>query len=130
MPNFQTDPPCLTTEDLVREMKALSEERAAERGGKAEPLHLIRAYVRLYHEALYRLIERADPELRITLQNLWTIDVKCMRANPAARVPMTGERVYVPARRKLHVWGSKRMQRFLKKPLEDLGYGHIFSDEE
>ena len=78
---------------------------------------------------MYRLIERADPELRVILTNLWTVDVKCVRPNPTCKVPMTGERVYMPSRRKVGVSPSKRMKRMLITPLVDLGYDDPFADE-
>lgn len=63
------------------------------------------------------LLMTADPEIRIEVRDFGVFEVKLARAKPRARNPKTGEKVYVPPRRKTHFKPSKILKKFLTSPL-------------
>ncbi len=67
--------------------------------------------------AIRELLMTADPEVRLELRDFGVFEVKLARAKPRARNPKTGEKVYVPPRRKTHFKPSKRLKKFLTQIL-------------
>lgn len=63
------------------------------------------------------LLMSADPEIRLEVRDFGVFEVKLTRAKPRARNPKTGDRVFVPARRKTHFKPSKLLKAFLTRPL-------------
>lgn len=63
------------------------------------------------------LLMTADPELRLEVRDFGVFEVKLTRAKPRARNPKTGDKVYVPPRRKTHFKPSKLLKSFLTRPL-------------
>ena len=67
--------------------------------------------------ALRKVIEEANPEIRIEIRDFGVLEVKTTKAKPKARNPKTGEIVYVPARKKTHFKAGKILRAELKRPL-------------
>lgn len=65
---------------------------------------------------------------RIEARGFGVFEVKKTNAKPSARNPRTGERVYVPARRKVHFKPGKLLKEAMSRPLEPVGDG--ISDKE
>ncbi len=63
------------------------------------------------------LLMTADPEVRLEVRDFGVFEVKLTKAKPRARNPKTGDKVYVPPRRKTHFKPSKLLKSFLTKPL-------------
>lgn len=68
-------------------------------------------------EAIRELLMSADPEVRLELRDFGVFEVKMTKAKPRARNPKTGDRLYVPSRRKTHFKPSKYLKNFLNEPL-------------
>jgi integration host factor subunit beta len=68
-------------------------------------------------EAIRDLLMTADPEIRLELRDFGVFEVKMTKAKPRARNPKTGDRLYVPSRRKTHFKPSKYLRSFLNEPL-------------
>ena len=68
--------------------------------------------------SLRQIIIEARDEVRIEIRGLGVFEVKKTNPKPNARNPMTGETVYVPARKKVRFRAGKLLQEVLKKPLE------------
>ncbi len=60
----------------------------------------------------------ADPEIRLEVRDFGVFEVKLTRAKPRARNPKTGDKVYVPPRRKTHFRPSKLLRSFLTQKLD------------
>ena len=63
------------------------------------------------------LLMSADPEMRLEVRDFGVFEIKLTKAKPRARNPKTGDRVYVPPRRKTHFKPSKMLKLFLTEPL-------------
>lgn len=63
------------------------------------------------------LLMTADPEVRLEVRDFGVFEVKLTKAKPRARNPKTGDKVYVPPRRKTHFKPSKLLKSFLTTPL-------------
>lgn len=64
------------------------------------------------------LLMTADPEVRLEVRDFGVFEVKLTKAKPRARNPKTGDKVFVPPRRKTHFKPSKLLRSFLTEPLE------------
>jgi len=75
----------------------------------------------LVHEVVDALFSAMREELiqgnRIEIRGFGVWVVKATKAKPAARNPKTGERIYVPPRRKTHFKPGKELKEALHKPL-------------
>ncbi len=69
--------------------------------------------------SMREILMTADPEVRIELRDFGVFEVKLTRAKPRARNPKTGDKVFVPPRRKTHFKPSKLLRSFLTKELSD-----------
>lgn len=67
--------------------------------------------------SIRELLMTADPEIRLEVRDFGVFEVKLTKAKPRARNPKTGDKVYVPPRRKTHFKPSKLLKSFLTKPL-------------
>ena len=67
--------------------------------------------------SIRELLMTADPEMRLEVRDFGVFEVKLTKAKPRARNPKTGDKVYVPPRRKTHFKPSKLLKSFLTKPL-------------
>jgi integration host factor subunit beta len=67
--------------------------------------------------SIRELLMSADPEVRLEVRDFGVFEVKLTKAKPRARNPKTGEKVYVPPRRKTHFKPSKLLRAFLTSPL-------------
>ena len=67
--------------------------------------------------SIRELLMTADPEVRLEVRDFGVFEVKLTKAKPRARNPKTGDKVYVPPRRKTHFKPSKLMKSFLTQPL-------------
>jgi len=78
------------------------------------------------------LLMTADPELRIEVRDFGVFEVKLTKAKPRARNPKTGDKVYVPPRRKTHFKPSKLLKSFLTEPLSAQAQASLenFGDHE
>jgi integration host factor subunit beta len=63
------------------------------------------------------LLMSADPEIRLEVRDFGVFEIKLTKAKPRARNPKTGDKVYVPPRRKTHFKPSKLLKTFLTMPL-------------
>ncbi|MEX0660829.1 MAG: HU family DNA-binding protein [Balneolaceae bacterium] len=84
------------------------------------PLNQAEPWVDAVIGALRGKMMDADPTCRIELRDFGVFEVKETKAKPKARNPKTNEEIYVPAHRKTHFKPSKRLKKFLKKPLEEV----------
>ncbi len=82
-----------------------------------EKLPLTEKVVSALFTILREVMAEADPEVRIEIRDFGVLEVKTTKAKPKARNPRTGERVYVPPRRKTHFKPGKLLKEELKKPL-------------
>lgn len=55
---------------------------------------------------------------RIEIRGFGVFQVRNVKAKPSARNPRTGEKIFVPAHRKIHFKPGKLVKRGLHKPLE------------
>lgn len=67
--------------------------------------------------SIRELLMSADPEVRLEVRDFGVFEVKLTKAKPRARNPKTGDKVYVPPRRKTHFKPSKLLRSFLTAPL-------------
>ena len=67
--------------------------------------------------SIRELLMTADPEIRLEVRDFGVFEVKLTKAKPRARNPKTGDKVYVPPRRKTHFKPSKLLKSFLTQPL-------------
>ena len=67
--------------------------------------------------SIRELLMTADPEVRLEVRDFGVFEVKLTKAKPRARNPKTGDKVYVPPRRKTHFKPSKLLKSFLTQPL-------------
>ena len=67
--------------------------------------------------AMKKLMETADPEVRIEIRGFGVFEVKLQKEKPKARNPKTGEIVVVAARRKTHFKPCRLLKEFLIKPI-------------
>ena len=67
--------------------------------------------------SIRELLMSADPEVRLEVRDFGVFEIKLTKAKPRARNPKTGDKVYVPPRRKTHFKQSKLLKAFLTKPL-------------
>ncbi len=67
--------------------------------------------------AIRELLMTADPEVRLEVRDFGVFEVKLTKAKPRARNPKTGDKVFVPPRRKTHFKPSKLLKAFLVRPL-------------
>jgi integration host factor subunit beta len=63
-------------------------------------------------------LSETNPEVKIEIRGFGVLEVKVTRPKPNARNPMTGQKVFVPSRRKIHFKPGKLLNEELKKPLE------------
>jgi len=68
-------------------------------------------------DSIRDILLSADPELRLEIRDFGVFEVKLTKAKPMARNPRTGDRIYVPPRRKTHFKPSKLLRVFLTSPL-------------
>lgn len=68
--------------------------------------------------SIRELLMTADPEVRLEVRDFGVFEVKLTKAKPRARNPKTGDKVYVPPRRKTHFKPSKLLKAFLTKRLD------------
>ena len=55
---------------------------------------------------------------RIEIRGFGVFEVKNVKAKPSARNPKTGEKIYVPAHRKIHFKPGLLLKKELHKPIE------------
>ena len=67
--------------------------------------------------SIRELLMTADPEVRLEVRDFGVFEVKLTKAKPRARNPKTGDKVFVPPRRKTHFKPSKLLKSFLTQPL-------------
>ncbi|MBE0644712.1 MAG: integration host factor subunit beta [Bacteroidetes bacterium] len=67
--------------------------------------------------SIRELLMNADPEVRLEVRDFGVFEIKLTKAKPRARNPKTGDKVYVPPRRKTHFKPSKLLKAFLTTPL-------------
>lgn len=79
---------------------------------------LAKQFVGAFFTSLGEAIIEGD---RIEARGFGIFDVKKTNAKPSARNPKTGERVYVPARRKVKFKPGRLLKASLSKPLEQVG---------
>jgi integration host factor subunit beta len=75
--------------------------------------------------SIRELLMSADPEVRLEVRDFGVFEVKLTKAKPRARNPKTGDKVYVPPRRKSHFKPSKLLKAFLNKPLTPLAEARL-----
>ncbi|MBR9975462.1 MAG: integration host factor subunit beta [Bacteroidetes bacterium] len=75
--------------------------------------------------SIRELLMSADPEVRLEVRDFGVFEVKLTKAKPRARNPKTGDKVYVPPRRKSHFKPSKLFKAFLNKPLTPLAEARL-----
>jgi integration host factor subunit beta len=68
--------------------------------------------------SIRELLMTADPEVRLEVRDFGVFEVKLTKAKPRARNPKTGDKVYVPPRRKTHFKPSKLLKAFLTRQLD------------
>ena len=80
------------------------------------PLNQAEPWVENVIDSLRDKMMAADPTCRIELRNFGVFEIK----ETKARNPKTNEVIYVPAHRKTHFKPSKKLKKFLKKPLSEV----------
>jgi integration host factor subunit beta len=93
-------------------------------------LHIADDIVETVLSSMREILMTADPEVRIELRDFGVFEVKLTRAKPRARNPRTGDKVYVPPRRKTHFKPSKLLRSFLTKELNDDEAALLHNDGE
>jgi integration host factor subunit beta len=99
--------PTLTRKDIARNVA----EQLCVRIQDAD--HLVDTVLTSIRE----LLMSADPEMRLEVRDFGVFEIKLTKAKPRARNPKTGDKVYVPPRRKTHFRPSKVLKMFLTEPL-------------
>lgn len=99
--------PTLTRKDIAHYISQKKDIKASE----------VDCWVDAVLEAIRELLMSADPEVRLELRDFGVFEVKMTKAKPRARNPKTGERLFVPSRRKTHFKPSKYLKNFLNEPL-------------
>ncbi len=99
-----------TKRDLVRKIAEAMDEPMV----KSEP------WVNAVLTAIRDTMMSADPTCRIELRDFGVFEVKETKAKPKARNPRTNEEIFVPAHRKTHFKPSKKLKKFLRKPLSEV----------
>ncbi|MFA6234778.1 MAG: HU family DNA-binding protein [Bacteroidota bacterium] len=79
--------------------------------------------------AIRELLMNADPEVRLEVRDFGVFEVKLTKAKPRARNPKTGDKVYVPPRRKSHFRPSKLLKAFLTTPLSPQAEARLLERE-
>lgn len=104
---------------MAEKIRTLTRMNIARRIAETESLKIQDADQRVEAvlNAIRELLMTADPEVRLELRDFGVFEVKLARAKPRARNPKTGEKVYVPPRRKTHFKPSKRLKKFLTQIL-------------
>jgi len=70
-------------------------------------------------KVLRNTLMSASPEIRIEIRNLGVFEVHQTNPKPNARNPKTGEKIYIPAKRKVHFKPGKYIKSKLKKSLKE-----------
>jgi integration host factor subunit beta len=104
---MRTKVPTLTRKDIARNV-------AEELSLKIQDADLL---VETVLTSIRDLLMSANPEVRLEVRDFGVFEVKLTKAKPRARNPKTGDKVYVPPRRKTHFKPSKMLKAFLTKPL-------------
>ena len=99
--------PTLTRKDIARRVSEIQSIKTQEAD----------VWVESVLKAVRDLLMSADPEMRLEVRDFGVFEVKLTRAKPRARNPKTGDKVYVPPRRKTHFKPSKLLKSFLTQPL-------------
>ena len=97
----------LTRRDVARQVAGL----------RSIPIRDADDIVECVLSSIRTMLMTADPEVRLEVRDFGVFEVKLAKAKPRARNPKTGQKVYVPPRRKTHFKPSKLLKIFLVKPL-------------
>jgi integration host factor subunit beta len=111
--------PTLTRKDIARDVA----EQLSVRLQDAD--HIVDTVLTSIREMLMN----ADPELRLEVRDFGVFEIKLTKAKPRARNPKTGDKVYVPPRRKSHFKPSKLLKSFLKTPLSSQAEARLLERE-
>jgi integration host factor subunit beta len=111
--------PTLTRKDIARKVAEQLDVRVPEAD------HMVDTVL----TSIRDLLMSADPEVRLEVRDFGVFEVKLTKAKPRARNPKTGDKVYVPPRRKTHFRPSKMMRAFLTKPLSTLAEARLMERE-
>ncbi len=79
--------------------------------------------------SIRELLMSADPEVRLEVRDFGVFEIKLTKAKPRARNPKTGDKVYVPPRRKTHFKPSKLLKAFLTTPLSPQAEARLLERE-
>ncbi len=79
--------------------------------------------------SIRELLMNADPEVRLEVRDFGVFEIKLTKAKPRARNPKTGDKVYVPPRRKSHFKPSKLLKAFLTTPLSPQAEARLLERE-
>ncbi len=79
--------------------------------------------------SIRELLMSADPEVRLEVRDFGVFEIKLTKAKPRARNPKTGDKVYVPPRRKTHFKPSKLLKTFLTTPLSPQAEARLLERE-
>ncbi len=79
--------------------------------------------------SIRELLMSADPEVRLEVRDFGVFEIKLTKAKPRARNPKTGDKVYVPPRRKTHFKPSKLLKSFLTMPLSSHAEARLLERE-
>lgn len=79
--------------------------------------------------SIRELLMNADPEVRLEVRDFGVFEIKLTKAKPRARNPKTGDKVYVPPRRKTHFKPSKLLKAFLTTPLSPQAEARLLERE-
>ena len=80
--------------------------------------------------SIRELLMTANPEVRLEVRDFGVFEVKLTKAKPRARNPKTGDKVYVPPRRKTHFKPSKLLKAFLTRRLDAEAEARLFNRTE
>ncbi len=80
--------------------------------------------------AVRELLMTADPEVRLEVRDFGVFEVKLTKAKPRARNPKTGDKVYVPPRRKTHFKPSKLLKSFLTQALSPEAEARLYGRKQ
>ena len=111
--------PTLTRKDIARKVAEQLDVRVQEAD------HVVDTVL----TSIRDLLMSADPEVRLEVRDFGVFEVKLTKAKPRARNPKTGDKVYVPPRRKTHFKPSKLMKAFLTKPLSPQAEARLMERE-
>jgi len=101
--------PTLTRKDIAHYIAQHKNVKASE----------VDCWVDAVLEAVRELLMTANPEIRLELRDFGVFEVKMTKAKPRARNPKTGDRLFVPSRRKTHFKPSKYLKTFLNEALPE-----------